>query len=416
MSRSIIVSVSIIVAAMAVVPSGCKSAAAPVALPIPEVAVTDVVQKNVPIFSESVGTTEGFVNADIYPKITGYLLKQNYRDGDQVHAGQLLFQIDDREYKAALDQALGDLGQKQADYKKNRQDLDKYTPLYEQQVISKQEFDHVTQTTRASAAAVAAAEAAVETAKLNEQWTQVTSPVDGVAGIAKTQVGDLVSPTTLLATVSQLDPIKVEFPISEQQYLHFADRINQDPQARANNGPKFEMILSDGSTYKYTGHIYDVNRQVNIQTGTIEVQATFPNPGNILRPGLYAKIRAATGTVHNALLVPQEHCARNPRAIPSRRRGLGQQGDDAHRRGRPAGRWSSNHREGSLTWRTRHHRGTAEGLRRDGSEAAVGASGAFPRRISDVNRPGAFGRRDARRPELVRCRGSSSTGPSSRWL
>jgi RND family efflux transporter MFP subunit len=303
-SRLIIVSVSIMVAAMAVVPSGCKRAAAPGALPFPEVVVTDVVQRNVPIYSESVGTTKGFVNADIYPKITGYLLKQNYRDGDQVHAGQLLFQIDDREYKAALDQALGDLGQKQADYKKNRQDLDKYTPLYEQQVISKQKFDNVTQTTRASAAAVAAAEAAVETAKLNEQWTQVTSPIDGIAGIAKTQVGDLVSPTTLLATVSQLDPIKVEFPISEKTYLHFADQINQDP--RGKNAPKLEMILSDGSTYKYPGHIYDVNRQVEIQTGTIEVQGIFPNPDHFLRPGMYAKVRAAAEVRHKALLVPQD--------------------------------------------------------------------------------------------------------------
>ena len=250
------------------------------------------------------GTTEGFVNADVYPKITGYLLKQNYRDGDQVHSGQLLFQIDDREYKAALDQALGDLGQKQADYKKNKQDLDKYTPLYQQQVIAKQEFDHVTQTTRASAAAVASAQAAVETAKLNEQWTQVTSPIDGIAGIAKAQVGDLVSPTSLLTTVSQLDPIKVEFPVSEKIYLHFADRINQDP--RGNNAPKLEMILSDGSTYKYPGHIYDVNRQVEIQTGTIEVQGIFPNPGHVLRPGMYAKIRAAAEVRNNALLVPQD--------------------------------------------------------------------------------------------------------------
>jgi RND family efflux transporter MFP subunit len=304
-SRLIIVSVSIIVAAMAVVPSGCKRAAAPVAPPFPEVVVTDVVQENVPVYSESVGTTEGFVNADIYPKITGYLLKQNYRDGDQVHPGQLLFQIYDREYKAALDQAFGDLGQKQADYKKNRQDLDKYTPLYEQQVISKQEFDHVAQTTRASAAAVASAEAAVETAKLNEQWTQVTSPaIDGIAGIAKTQVGDLVSPTTLLATVSQLDPIKVEFPVSEKTYLHFADQINQDPHG--NNAPKLEMILSDGSTYKYPGHIYDVNRQVEIQTGTIELQAIFPNPNHFLRPGMYAKVRAAAEVRHKALLVPQD--------------------------------------------------------------------------------------------------------------
>ena len=292
------------VAAIAVVLSGCKRAAAPVAPPLPEVVVTDVVQRNVPVYSESVGTTEGFVNADIYPKITGYLLKQNYSDGDRVRAGQLLFQIDDREYKAALDQALGDLGQKQADYKKNRQDLDKYTPLYEQQVISKQEFDHITQTTRASAAAVASAEAAVETAKLNEQWTQVTSPIDGIAGIAKAQVGDLVSPTMLLATVSQLDPIKVEFPVSEKTYLHFADQINQDPLGK--NAPKLEMILSDGSTYKYPGHISNVNRQVEIQTGTIEVQGIFPNPGHVLRPGMYAKVRAAAEVRQKALLVPQE--------------------------------------------------------------------------------------------------------------
>ena len=303
-SRLIIVRVSIFVAAIAVVPSGCKRAAAPVAPPLPEVVVTDVVQRNVPVYSESVGTTEGFVNADIYPKITGYLLKQNYSDGDRVRAGQLLFQIDDREYKAALDQALGDLGQKQADHKKNRQDLDKYTPLYEQQVISKQEFDHITQTTRASAAAVASAEAAVETAKLNEQWTQVTSPIDGIAGIAKAQVGDLVSPTMLLATVSQLDPIKVEFPVSEKTYLHFADQINQDPLGK--NAPKLEMILSDGSTYKYPGHISNVNRQVEIQTGTIEVQGIFPNPSHVLRPGMYAKVRAAAEVRQNALLVPQE--------------------------------------------------------------------------------------------------------------
>ncbi len=133
---------------------GCKKAAAPVAAAVPEVVVTTVVQSDVPVYSEWVGTTEGFVNADIYPKITGYLLKQNYKDGDHVRAGQLLFQIDDREYKAALDQALGNLGEQQADYKKNQQDLARYKPLYDQQVISKQDYDHVNQTTRASAAAV----------------------------------------------------------------------------------------------------------------------------------------------------------------------------------------------------------------------------------------------------------------------
>ncbi len=278
----------------------------PVAAPVPEVVVTEVVQRNVPVYSDWVGTTEGFVNADIYPKISGYLLKQNYRDGDKVHTGQLLFQIDDREYKAALDQAIGDLGQKQADYKRNAQDLSRYKPLYDQQVISKQDFDHVDQNTRASKAAVAAAQAAVETAKLNEDWTQVNSPIDGIAGIAKTQVGNLVSPTSLLTTVSQLDPIKVEFPISEREYLHFADKINRhERDGDSKQDPDLEMILADGSTYKYRGRFYVANRQVNIQTGTIKIQGIFPNPENILRPGLYAKIRSATDVRKDALLVPQ---------------------------------------------------------------------------------------------------------------
>jgi RND family efflux transporter MFP subunit len=299
------IAVGIFVVAMAVVPSGCKKLGPTAAEQVPEVAVAEVVQRDVTQYSDWVGTTEGFVNADIYPKISGYLLKQNYQDGDAVHAGQLLFQIDPREYQAALDQALGNLAQAQAQLKQNQLNLARYTILYKQAVISRQDFDNITQTTRATSAQVQANQGAVEAAKLNLEWTKVNSPVDGVAGIAKTQVGNLVSPTALLTTISQLDPIKVEFPISEAQYLHFADKINGDPQTRAENGPKFEMILADGSTYKYMGQIYDVNRQVNIQTGTIEVQATFPNPGNILRPGLYAKIRGATGTIHNALLVPQ---------------------------------------------------------------------------------------------------------------
>ena len=292
--------------AVSLAASGCNKTAVPVSAPVPEVVVTDVVQRDVPVYSDWVGTTEGFVNADIYPKISGYLLKQNYKDGDRVHTGQLLFQIDDREYKAALDQAIGDLGQKQADYKKNQQDLSRYKPLYDQQVISRQDYDHVNQSTRASAAAMASAQAAVETAKLNEQWTQVNSPIDGIAGIAKTQVGNLVSPTSLLTSISQLDPIKVEFPISEREYLHFADKINRhEKNGDSKEDPDLEMVLADGSTYKYRGRFYVANRQVNIQTGTIKIQGIFPNPDDILRPGLYAKIRSATDVRKDALLVPQ---------------------------------------------------------------------------------------------------------------
>ncbi|MFZ2061931.1 MAG: efflux RND transporter periplasmic adaptor subunit [Candidatus Binatus sp.] len=305
-NRSIIVSVFIIVAAMAVVTSGCKKATGPAVPPIPEVVVTDVVQRDVPVYSDFVGTTVGFVNAQIYPKISGYLLKQDYRDGSHVHANQLLFEIDDRPYKAALDQALGTLAEAQAQLKQNQQNLDRYTILYQQAVISKQDFQNQTQTTRATAAQVQAYQAAVETAKLNLGWTKVYSPIDGVVAIAQAQVGDLLSTTTLLTTVSQLDPIKVTFPIPEKEYMHFAAQINA-----VENGVKlpalpFQMILDNGKTYPHPGNFYAANRQVDVQTGTIQIQATFPNPDNILRPGQYAKIRVAAGVVHNALLVPQD--------------------------------------------------------------------------------------------------------------
>jgi RND family efflux transporter MFP subunit len=292
--------------ALASIVAGCKKATPTATAPAPEVVVTDVVQRDVPLYSDWVGTTVGFVNAEIHPKITGYLLKQNYTDGAHVKAGQVLFQIDPRQYQAAFDQAVGDLAQKQADYKKNAQDLARYKPLLSAQVISQQDFDHVNQATRAAKATMEAAQAAVETARLNLQWTQVNSPIDGIAGIAKVQVGDLVSVTMLLTTVSQVDPIKVTFPISEREYLHFAGAIQQhEKTGTSTNEPTLAMVLADGSTYKYPGHFYVANRQVNVQTGTINIQGVFPNPENILRPGMYAKISAATDTQKGALLVPQ---------------------------------------------------------------------------------------------------------------
>lgn len=305
-SRSISVTASIIMAAMAVVTSGCKKATGPAAPPMPEVVVTDVVQRDVPVYSDFVGTTVGFVNAQIYPKISGYLLKQDYRDGSHVHANQLLFEIDDRPYKAALDQALGTLAEAQAQLKQNQQNLDRYTILYQKAVISKQDFQNQTQTTRATAAQVQAYQAAVEAAKLNLGWTKVYSPIDGVAAIAQAQVGDLLSTTTLLTTVSQLDPIKVTFPIPEKEYMHFAAQINAVENGVTLPPLPFQMILDNGKTYQHPGQFYAANRQVDVQTGTIQIQATFPNPDNILRPGQYAKIRVAAGVVHNALLVPQD--------------------------------------------------------------------------------------------------------------
>jgi RND family efflux transporter MFP subunit len=297
---------TILATALALAAMACNKAAPVMAPPVPEVVVTNVIQKDVPLYSEWVGTTEGFVNADIYPKISGYLIKQNYKDGDAVQVGQLLFQIDPRQYRAAFDQALGNLAQAQAQLKQNQLNLARYTVLYKQAVISRQEFDNQTQTTRATAAQVQADQAAVDAARLNLQWTEVHSLINGIAGIAKTQVGDLVSPTSLLTSVSQLDPIKVEFPISEREYLHFAERIKQhEENGVAKNEPTLQMILADGKTYKYPGHFYVANRQVNVQTGTIIIQGIFPNRDYILRPGLYAKIRVAADVQHGALLVPQ---------------------------------------------------------------------------------------------------------------
>jgi membrane fusion protein, multidrug efflux system len=288
---------------------GCKNPsppAAPAGPPIPTVAVATVVQKDVPIYDQAVGTTVGFVNAQILPKVSGYLLRQDYKDGSRVRAGQLLFEIDPRQYQAALDQALGELARAQAQLKQNQLTLARYTQLYKDSVIAKQTFDDITQTTRASDAQVKADAAAVENGKLNLQWTKVFSPIDGVAGIAQAQVGDLVGTSTLLTTVSQVDPIKVSFPVSEKLYLHFAGQINASEGANAKSSPPIiQLILGNGSVYSYPGHLYAVNRQVDVQTGTILMQATFPNPENILRPGMYAKVRAQTDVQHNALLVPQ---------------------------------------------------------------------------------------------------------------
>jgi RND family efflux transporter MFP subunit len=295
-----------VAALVSVTALSCKRAGAPGALPpIPTVTVATVVQKDVPIYEESVGTTVGFVNADILPKVSGYLLKQDYQDGSRVRAGELLFEIDPRQYQAALDQALGNLAQARAQLKQNQLNLARYTKLFKEAVIPEQTFDNATQTTRASEALVQADEAAVESARLNLQWTKVYSPINGVAGIARAQVGDLVGTSTLLTTVSQVDPIKVSFPVSEKLYLRFAGQLNASGGANATPAPMIQLILDNGSVYSFPGHLYAVNRQVDVQTGTIMMQATFPNPENILRPGMYAKVRAQTDVRHNALLIPQ---------------------------------------------------------------------------------------------------------------
>lgn len=279
---------------------GKEQAAAP---PTLEVTVTDVAQRAVPVYQEWIGTITGFINAQIRPQVTGYLLSQNYNNGDVVQPGQLLFQIDPRQFQAELDQAAGALAKAQALLVKTEIDVARFTPLAKEGAVSQQELDNAVQANQAAKAAVDAARAALEQAKLNLSWTKVTSPVQGVAGIATAQIGDLVDPSSELTTVSQLDPIKVRFPVSEQEYLRYA-RTQETRGEEARKG-LLELILADGSVFPQRGTLAVIGREVDPRTGTLTVEGYFPNPGNVLRPGGYAKVRAVIDNLPDALVVPQ---------------------------------------------------------------------------------------------------------------
>jgi len=282
--------------------SACSKSAPPPPPP-PDVVAAEVIQRDVPIYSEWVGTTEGNITAQIRARVQGYLQRRAYEEGTLVHEGDLLFVIDPRPYQAALDQAKGDLGRAEAAQTKAEQDVARYTPLAAQQAISQQELDNAVQAARAGKAAVESARAAREKAQLDLDWTQVKSPIDGIAGIAVAQIGDLVNENTLLTTVSQVDPIRVSFPISEQEYLRYASPLDLDkPKARE---AKLELILADGSVYPEHGRAAVVNREVDVKTGTMTIVGLFPNPRNLLRPGQYAKVRATLEIKKGALLVPQ---------------------------------------------------------------------------------------------------------------
>ena len=291
-----------------VLQSGCKQGAQSQqrpAPPPPEVVVTSVLQRDVPIYFEWVGTTAGYVNAKIRSRVQGYLYARHYKEGAAIKAGDLMFTIDPREYQAALDQAMGNLAQAEANLGKTQLDVARYTPLAKEGAISQQELDNAVQANQANKALVESARATVEQARLNLGWTKVTSPIDGIAGISVAQIGDLVTPNTELTTVSQVDPIKVYYPISEREYLHFARRIREIEQGRAGERVPLELTLADGSVYPERGTFSLADRQVDLRTGTIIVQGLFPNPGNLLRPGQYAKIRVAAEMKKGALLVPQ---------------------------------------------------------------------------------------------------------------
>ena len=330
--------------------AGCsKASSAAKPLDPLEVEVVAVEQKDVPIYGEWIGTLDGMVNAEIRAQVTGYLLRQYYIEGSFVRKGQLLFEIDPRPFQAAVDQAQGQLAQAngqvaqakaqlveaqarlvsaEANQRRTQLDVDRYIPLAKQQAITQQDLDNATENNlsakaqveaakaqietakaqiQASSAAVEAAKAALETTRVNLGFTRLTSLIDGIAGIAQAQVGNLVGPNSgNLTTVSTVDPIKVYFTLSEQEYLSNTRR-NPTPSERdaANKGLELELVLADGTTYPQKGKFFVADRQVEQKTGTIRLAGLFPNPGNTLRPGQYGRVRAVTSTRKGALLVPQ---------------------------------------------------------------------------------------------------------------
>jgi len=285
----------------------CAKKQAPAPPPL-TVEVATVVQKDVPIVKEWIGSLEGYVNADIRPQVTGYLLRQVYKEGTFVDRGGVLFEIDPRQFQAALNQAKGFLAQNEAALGKAKLDVARFTPLVAQRAVSQQELDNALAAQQAAQANVDSARAQLEQAQLNLGWTKVTSPVDGIAGIAKSQVGDLVNGQTTMTTVSVVDPIKVFFNPSEQEYMDWAQKRGPVDAVRSTppqDKGLLSLTLSDGTAYPLRGDPVIANRNVDVKTGTIQVEGVFPNPKHLLRPGQYAKVRAATDIKKGALLVPQ---------------------------------------------------------------------------------------------------------------
>jgi membrane fusion protein (multidrug efflux system) len=287
----------------------------------PDVEVAQVEQKDVPIFGEWIGTLDGFTNADVKAQVTGYLLRQGYQEGAFVNKGQLLFEIDPRPFQATLDQAQGQLAQARAQLAnaeavqgRTQLDVERYTPLAKEQAASQQDLDNAVQNNLAAKATVATAqaqiktgEAAVETARINLDFTRLIAPIEGIAGQAQLQVGALVNLSSgPVTSVSTVDPIKVYFTVGEPQYLAWRKRYpTETTRQAADKNLRLELILADGSTYAHEGTFYFADRQVNESTGAIRIAGLFPNPGNILRPGGYGKVRAVIRVQQDALLVPQ---------------------------------------------------------------------------------------------------------------
>src|SRR5258708_7467259 len=284
-----------------------KQSAPQVVAPMP-VTFATVEQRDVSLYGDWVATLDGFVNAQIQPQVSGYMIKQDYREGSVVQSSQVLFEIDSRPFQATLDQAEGQFAQARAQLELAAINVKRDTPLAQAHAIAQSQLDNEVQQQAAQGAAVRTAEANVEQAQLNLGFTKVRSLVTGIAGRAMTQVGNLVSQSTALTTVSQVNPIKVYFSISEQEYLGLSGRVKAGGKVdllRTGNTIPLQLTLGDGNIYPYKGQIVFVERQVNPQTGTIQIAGSFPNPQNLLRPGQFGRIKAETEIRHDALLVPQ---------------------------------------------------------------------------------------------------------------
>jgi len=277
------------------------------AAPPPSVQIVEVLQRDVPVYHEYLATLDGYVNAQIQPQVSGYLVKQNYLEGAVVGKNQVLFKIDPRPFQAIVDQAKAQVAQAEAQLGKTELDVQRDTPLAKEKAIAQSQLDNDIQANLAAKATVQADKAAVEQAELNLEFTNVRSLIDGIAGIASGQVGNLVGPQIVLTTVSQLEPIKAYFTVSEQQYLAFVKRNPTEASREARERLlELELILSDGSIYPRKGKFFAADRQVDIQTGAIRLAGLFPNPSNVLRPGQFGRVRFISYTRIGALLVPQK--------------------------------------------------------------------------------------------------------------
>ena len=282
------------------------SAAAPIAAP-PTVAVVCVTPETVRVSTQWIATLDGLVNAQIRPQVSGYLLSATYREGAAVRKGDTLFEIDARPFEAALAQAEAQLAQANAQLGRTEQDVRRDKPLAAERAIAQSQLDNDVQANLAAQASVKVAEAVVQTARLNLGFTKVRSPIGGVAAIATAQIGDLVGPSTLLTTVSQVDPIRAYFSLNEQEYLQVSAQINARGRTTSlwGNGSALTLTLADGQIFPARGAFFAADRQIDPKTGTIRISATFPNPDNQLRPGQYGRVSADTRVAKDVLLVPQ---------------------------------------------------------------------------------------------------------------